>query len=162
MFSKLKAFIVLVIFGICSLSAQSEEPVEGRYVRYGNPLSTAMEIAEIEIFFNGKNVTYVPSIVAAGTEVSLISYGFFFKKAAKPAITDVPNDLKSGLNYDYMEGRWFKLTFADARAKDLERQNIDLAMHYPYVKTIWKGLTPTLEMSGPGFKRSSYSEFLVF
>lgn len=50
------------------------------------------------------------------------------------------------------------VTFADARAKDLENQRVDLAMHYPYAQTTWKGIAPVLEMSGPGLKRQPVPE----
>jgi hypothetical protein len=47
----------------------------------------------------------------------------------------------------------FRVTFADARAKDLENQRVDLAFHYPYARTTWKGVAPVLEVSGPGIER---------
>ena len=199
-----------------------------------------------------ERVTEVPSLRAAGTDVSAISYGFFHRREAKPAQRKFLKRMKPGLNYDYLEGNWFALwtyadvlpakktgtttklldvsmretddpfavryngyieipldgvhtfygpnelidnicapgydlrvyvdgeewdlgqtwhgrgmwsvplvkglhhfmmTFADARAKDLENQRIDLAMHYPYPQTTWKGVAPVLEMSGPGLKR---------
>lgn len=47
----------------------------------------------------------------------------------------------------------FRVTFADARAKDLEHQRVDLWGHYPYAQTTWKGVAPVIEMSGPGLSR---------
>ena len=204
-----------------------------------------------------KGVTYVPSFRTAGTDVSMISYGFFFKKAPRPALAKTPAKLEPGLDYDYLEGRWselwsytdvlpakktgttaklldvsmretddpfavrykgyieipadgvytfygpnefinnicapgydlrvyidgeewdlgqtwhgrgmwsvplargphrFMVTFADARAKDMENQRVDLAMHYPYAQTIWKGVAPVLEVSGPGLRRQAVPE----
>ncbi len=197
-----------------------------------------------------KGVTKIP-FTAAGTDVSAISYAFFYKRAPLQAITP-PARLRPGLNYDYLEGRWFKLwtytdqleakstghvdklldvsmrktdgpfavryhgyidiprdgvytfygprefvnnicepgydlrvfidgeewylgqtwhgrgmwsiplkkglhkfrlTFADARARDLQNQRIDLWRHYPWPQTTWKGTVPTVEISGPGLKR---------
>ncbi|MBT3376078.1 MAG: lipolytic enzyme, G-D-S-L [Lentisphaerae bacterium] len=199
----------------------------------------------------------VPTLRAAGTEVSMVSYGFFFRKDAKPAQRRRFRRLKPGLNYEYLEGRWFalwsytdilparktgntqtlldvsmretdgpfavryngyidipadgvytfygpdefinnicapgydlrvyidgeqwdlgqtwhgrgmwsvpldkglhtfRLTFADARAKDTENQRVDLAMHYPYAQTTWKGVAPVLEVSGPGIERQVVPE----
>lgn len=198
-------------------------------------------------------VTRIPMGVAS-TDVSAISYGFFDQQSALPAIEKVPDSLTGGLNYDYLEGRWFALwtyadrlpalksgttedlldvsmretdqefgvryhgyievpedgvytfyapeeyidnscepgydlrvyidgqeweigqtwhglgrwsvplqkglhrfvaTFADARAKDLEAQRIDLAFHYPWPETTWKGVAPVLEVSGPNLKRQT-------
>lgn len=47
----------------------------------------------------------------------------------------------------------FRVTFADARAKELENQRIDLWRHYPWAETTWKGKAPVLEVSGPGLDR---------
>lgn len=49
----------------------------------------------------------------------------------------------------------FMVTFADARAKDLENQRIDLAFHYPWPETTWRGVAPILEISGPGLDRQA-------
>ena len=197
-----------------------------------------------------KGITDVP-FTSAGTDVSAISYGTFFKRAAKPAVAK-PADLKSGLSYDYLVGRWFglwaytdilpatkmgnteklldvsmretddpfavryigyidipkdgvytfygpdeyisntcapgydlrvyidgeewylgqtwhglgmwsvplekglhrfMLTFADARARDIENQRIDLWRGYPDPRTTWRGVAPVLEVSGPGLAR---------
>ena len=48
-----------------------------------------------------------------------------------------------------------KMTFADARAKDIEHQRLDLAMRYPEPRTVWRGIVPVLEMSGPGMERQA-------
>ena len=200
-------------------------------------------------FRNG--VTEVP-FTTAGIDVSAVSYGSFFKRAAKRGLADRPGDLKPGLDYDYLEGRWFglwaytellpatrtgctdklldvsmrdtdgpfavryrgyldipadgvytfygpdeyihntcepgydlrvyvdgeewylgqtwhglgtwsvplekglhqfKVTFADARAKDLENQRIDLWRGYPQPRTTWRGVAPRLELSGPELTR---------
>ena len=60
-------------------------------------------------------------------------------------------------------GRWsvplekglhrFMVTFADARAKDVWKQKSDLWRGYPTPWVVWRGKTPTLEVSGPGIKR---------
>jgi hypothetical protein len=60
-------------------------------------------------------------------------------------------------------GRWsvplekglhtFMLTFADARARDIESQRIDLWRGYPQPKTTWRGTVPVLDVSGPGIGR---------
>jgi len=199
-----------------------------------------------------KDVTYVPSFRTAGTDVSMISYGFFFKRTPLHAVRPTARKLVPGLDYGYLEGRWFGLwsytdvlpakktgttaklldvsmretdgpfavryrgyleiptdgvytfygsdefinnicapgydlrvyidgeewdlgqawhgrgmwsvplakglhrflvTFADARAKDMENQRVDLAMHYPYAQTTWRGSAPVLEVSGPGMAR---------
>lgn len=47
----------------------------------------------------------------------------------------------------------FRVTFADARAKDIENQRVDLAFSYPRPTTTWRGVTPVLEVSGPQLKR---------
>ncbi|WP_236625016.1 lipolytic enzyme, G-D-S-L [Rhodopirellula sp. SWK7] len=196
-------------------------------------------------------VTEVP-FTSAGTDASAISYGFFRKEPLRPAISQDNTTLSQGLQYEYMEGRWFALwsyadvlpakkhgttqtlfdvsmretddpfavryrgfldvpesgtytfhgpaeyidntcepgydlrlyidgeewdlgqtwhglgqwsiplekglhrvmvTFADARAKDLQNQRIDLWGHYPWPETVWKGFVPTLEVSRPGMPR---------
>jgi len=201
-----------------------------------------------------KGVTHIPNLISAGTDVSEISYGFFSKQPMSPGLKEAPAELQPGLNYDYMEGRWFALwtytnllpakksgttdslmdvsmretddpfavrytgyidipadgvytfygpdefinndaapgydlrvyvdvqewdlgqtwhgrgmwsvplekglhefmvTFADARAKELQKQRIDLWSNYPYPETTWKGTVPKLEVSGPGLKRQT-------
>jgi hypothetical protein len=198
-----------------------------------------------------KGVTEVPA-TAAGTDATAISYGFFTKRAMRPALADAPARRTPGLNWDYLEDRWFALwtytdqldpkttgttpqlldvsmrqtdgpfavryhgylevpedgvytfygpkeyvnnicepgydlrmfvdgeewylgqtwhahgtwsiplakgthrfrvTFADARAKDLENQRVDLWRHYPYPATTWQGTVPTVEVSGPDLSR---------
>ena len=193
-----------------------------------------------------------PSFAAAGTDISAISYGTFFKKSSKPAMQNAPVSRSPGLNYEYLEGSWFalwsytdilqakahgttgtlldvsmrasdgpfavrykgfidlpkggvytfygpeefinnicepgydlrvyidgeewylgqmwhgrgmwsvaldkgvhefKVTFADARAKDIENQRIDLWRMYPQPRTTWRGGAPVLEISGPGLTR---------
>ena len=49
----------------------------------------------------------------------------------------------------------FRVTYADARAKDIENQRIDLAFDYPRPKTTWRGVAPVLEVSGPGMERQA-------
>ena len=61
-----------------------------------------------------QGVTGLP-FTTAGTDVSAVSYGSFFRRAVKPAMAEAPAGLQPGLDYDYMEGRWFALwTYADA------------------------------------------------
>ncbi len=190
---------------------------------------------------------------ATGTELSAISYAFFFKESVRPAEGwRIFKRYRPGLNYDYLEGRWFALwsntdqieaessgtidhlfdvsmrqtdgpfavrykgyidipaegiytfyapedymnnscepgydlrlfidgeewapgqmwhgygqwsiplakgahkfrvTFADARVRDIENQRVDLAFSYPRPTTTWRGKTPVLEVSGPELKR---------
>ena len=47
----------------------------------------------------------------------------------------------------------FQVVFADARAKDIERQRIDYWWGYPSPWVVWRGVAPVLELSGPGFTR---------
>ena len=49
----------------------------------------------------------------------------------------------------------FMVTFADARAKDIENQRVDLWRGYPEPATTWRGVAPVLEVSGPGLPRQS-------
>ena len=53
----------------------------------------------------------------------------------------------------------FVLTFADARAKDIDHQRIDLWNTadggYPQPRTVWRGVTPLLEVSCPGMERQA-------
>ena len=52
----------------------------------------------------------------------------------------------------------FRVTFADARAKDIENQKPDLWSHYPYARTTWRGVAPQLEISGPNLTRRPVPE----
>ncbi|WP_404306534.1 chitobiase/beta-hexosaminidase C-terminal domain-containing protein [Neorhodopirellula lusitana] len=200
-----------------------------------------------------QGVTEVP-FTSDGTDASEISYGFFTKAAPLPSIHPAQLPLSSGLEFDYMEDRWFalwsysdvlpakksgtteslldvsmretdepfavryqgyvevpetgtytfygteeyinntcepgydlrvyvdghewdlgqtwhgigkwsiplekglhelKVTFADARAKDLQNQRIDLWGHYPWAETVWTGQTPEIQISGPGMQRQT-------
>lgn len=47
------------------------------------------------------------------------------------------------------------VTFADARAKDIENQRIDLCGDYPKPTTTWRGIAPVVEVSGPGMELCS-------
>jgi hypothetical protein len=47
----------------------------------------------------------------------------------------------------------FQVVFADARAKDVERQRIDYWWGYPTPWVVWRGAAPVLELSGPGLAR---------
>lgn len=47
----------------------------------------------------------------------------------------------------------FQVVFADARAKDVERQRIDYWWGYPSPWVVWRGTAPGLEISGPGLAR---------
>ena len=49
----------------------------------------------------------------------------------------------------------FMVTFADARAKDIENQRGDLWRGYPEPATTWRGVAPVLVVSGPGLPRQS-------
>lgn len=49
----------------------------------------------------------------------------------------------------------FMVTFADARARDLENQRVDLWGRYPEPRTTWRGTTPQLDISGPNLTRQS-------
>ncbi len=201
-----------------------------------------------------KGVDEVPMLRSAGTDVSMVSYGFFHKRKLKAETRKLKagESLHQGLNYDYLEGRWFalwtysdilpatstgttdrlldvsmrttdepfavryhgyieipsdgvytfhgpdkfinnicepgydlrvyvdgeewdlgqtwhgrgmwsvplakglhrfKVTFADARAKDIENQRIDLWGDYPQPRTTWRGVAPVIEVSGPGLER---------
>jgi len=44
-----------------------------------------------------------------GTRFTVPSYGWFYKKALKPAQRVSPKDLEPGLNYDYLQGHWTRL-----------------------------------------------------
>ncbi|WP_063709079.1 hypothetical protein [Rhodopirellula sallentina] len=187
-----------------------------------------------------------------GTDSSAISYASFQKSAMRPAVQLEQASLTQGLQYDYLEGRWFELwsyadvlpalktgvtsslldvsmrdtdgpfavryhgylqvpesgtytfyapdefvdhscepgydlrvyvdgeewdlgqmwhgggnwsiplekgchrflvTFADARAKDLQNQRVDLWGHYPWAETVWRGRVPKLQISRPGIAR---------
>ena len=60
-------------------------------------------------------------------------------------------------------GRWsvplvaglhrFAVTFADARAKDLENQENGLWRNYPNPWVVWRGIAPVIEVSGPEMER---------
>jgi hypothetical protein len=47
----------------------------------------------------------------------------------------------------------FQAVFADARARDVERQRIDYWWGYPSPWVVWRGAAPVLELSGPGLGR---------
>lgn len=47
----------------------------------------------------------------------------------------------------------FRVTFADARAKDLDTQRVDLWGDYPNPETTWRGTAPVIEISGPKLTR---------
>lgn len=47
----------------------------------------------------------------------------------------------------------FQLTFADARATDIENQRRDLWREYPQPWAVWRGTTPVVEISGPGIEK---------
>lgn len=47
----------------------------------------------------------------------------------------------------------FQVVFADARARDVERQRIDYWWGYPSPWVVWRGVAPVLELSGPGLAR---------
>jgi hypothetical protein len=51
----------------------------------------------------------------------------------------------------------FMLTFADARARDIEKQRLDLGIPwpgcYPQPRTTWRGVAPVIEVSAPGLPR---------
>ncbi len=51
----------------------------------------------------------VPRLRAAGTDVSLISYGFFAREQPRPSVGSIFTRTKPGLRYDYLEDRWFAL-----------------------------------------------------
>ena len=44
-----------------------------------------------------------------GTRFTVPSYGWFYKKAPKPATTVSEGELEPGLNYDYLQGHWTRL-----------------------------------------------------
>jgi hypothetical protein len=44
-----------------------------------------------------------------GTRFTVPSYGWFYKKALKPAATVNEGELEPGLNYDYLQGHWTRL-----------------------------------------------------
>lgn len=60
-------------------------------------------------------------------------------------------------------GRWsipllkgshrFAVTFADARAKDIPHQRPDLWRGYPNPWVVWRGKTPTIDITGPGIAK---------
>lgn len=200
-----------------------------------------------------------------GTQVSAVSYAVFTKQEVMPAIVATSHNYKNGLNYDYLEDRWFalwtytndlpaqksgmveqlldvsmrqtddpfavryngyikipetgvytfygpheyvnnvcapgydlrlfidgkewylgqiwhglgmwsvplekgmhefKLTFADARAKDIDNQRVDLwrikDRGYPDPKTTWRGVTPRIEVAGPGIERQDLPDKWLF
>ena len=47
----------------------------------------------------------------------------------------------------------FAVTFADARAKDINNQKRNLWNNYPEPWAVWRGAAPTIEMSGPSIER---------
>ena len=47
----------------------------------------------------------------------------------------------------------FMVAFADARAKDIENQKVDLWGDYPKPATTWRGFALVLEVSGPDMDR---------
>jgi len=220
------------------------------WTRYQDPF-TIDKNTFVRARVHRKGIAEIP-FTSAGIDASAISYGFFHKATVQPALVQTPKTLTPGLNYDYLEGRWFalwsygdrlpakktgttktlmdvsmretddpfavryhgyidipadgvytfygpkefvnnicepgydlrlyiddqewylgqtwhglglwslplqkglhrfKVTYADARAKDLENQRIDLAFHYPWAETTWRGIAPVLEISGPKLKR---------
>lgn len=59
-----------------------------------------------------------------------------------------------------------KVTFADARAKNIDKQRVDLwrikDRGYPDPLTTWRGVAPQIEVSGPGIDRMAIPENWLF
>jgi hypothetical protein len=47
----------------------------------------------------------------------------------------------------------FQVVYADARAKDIEKQRVDYWWGYPTPWVVWRGTAPVLEVSGPNLKK---------
>lgn len=47
----------------------------------------------------------------------------------------------------------FQVVYADARAKDIEKQRVDYWWGYPTPWVVWRGTAPVLEISGPELRR---------
>ncbi len=135
---------LFIVFTSALFTPLSAYAVEGRYVCYGNGLSQILGVAEFEVWSNGKNMvrdkpeSFTLHCIAIQNSETLSSS---FR------------NLTDG-NTNTLE-RWphtFEI-HADARTHDIDHQRIDLWGHDPEPRTTWRGIDPTLELSGAGIER---------
>ncbi len=56
----------------------------------------------------------------------------------------------------------FMVTFADARAKDIEKQRSDTWAGFPRPWVVWRGTAPEIQISGPGIERQPIPDAWLF
>lgn len=135
---------LLIVFTSPFFTPLSAYAVEGRYVCYGNGLSQILGVAEFEVWSNGKNMV-------RDKPESFTLHCLAIQNSE--TISSCFRNLTDG-NTNTLE-RWPHTLeiHADARARNIDHQRIDLWRNYPEPRTTWRGIAPTLELSGPGIER---------